>query len=326
VNTLVLVAVFLLASFAVQTTVLWAAARVCRLERRGWWRVGVIVAAKLVIALAILVSIWTWGETPDSNMLVLGAGLVVDAIVTTGLLWLLFGGTLTRRLGTWVAHLFAGGIAGYILVLGMRTCVEALIWPNSSMSPNIRGYHVVETLPDGNHLIHAANPPDEQSPAIPPGEPSGAIVAETYEYREAPRPARHTHGPDRFLCNKTKMPRRWDVVAFHYPKDPTLKYIKRLVGLPGEQLVIRDGAVWVNGERLAPPAGLGPIRFVSVPHFMGGQEDERLVTLGPDEYFVLGDNSNKSADSRDWGPVKRDLIVGVVDVIYWPPGRWRLNP
>jgi signal peptidase I len=238
----------------------------------------------------------------------------------------LFGGTLTRRLGTWVAHLFAGGITGYILVLGMRMCVEAFIWPNSSMSPNVRGYHVVETLPDGSHLIHAANPPDEQPPAIPPGAPSGAIVAETYEYREAPRPARHTHGPDRFLCNKTKAPKRWDVLAFHYPKDPTLKYIKRLVGLPGEQLVIRDGAVWINGERLAPPAALGPIRFQTEAEVLGTGADEAALTVGPDEYYVLGDNPNRSADSRVWGPVKRDLIIGVVDVIYWPPSRWRLNP
>jgi len=325
-NTLLLVALFVLISLVVQTTVLWFAMRVNRLDRRSWWRAGLIVAAKLVLALAVLVSIWTWGEELDSNLIMLSIGLVVDLFATIGLLRLLFGGTLMRRLGTWATHFVAGGVVGYVLLLGMRTCVESYIWENSSMSPNIRGWHVVETLPDGNHQIHAANPPDEQPPAVAPGAPSGSIVAETYEYREASRPARHTHGPDRFLCNKTKMPERWDVIAFHYPKDPTLKYIKRLVGLPGEQLVIRDGAVWVNGERLTRPERLGSIRFLTDAEVLGENAEPVPLTLGPDEYFVLGDNPHKSADSRVWGPVKRELIIGVVDVIYWPPSRWRLNP
>jgi signal peptidase I len=325
VNTLVLVALFLLASLAVQTTILWVAARVCGLDRRGWWRAGVIVAAKFAFAAAVLVTIGTMVEEPDSIVFVWCIALLVDVLGTVGLLWWLFRGTLARRLRTWAVHGIAGTAIGYVLLVGMRTCLESYIWPNSSMSPNVRGYHVVETLPDGNHLIHAANTPGENR-IIPPGEPSGAIVAETYEFRRVPRPPRHTHAPDRFLCNKTKAPDRWDVVAFRHPKDPTLKYIKRLVGLPGEQLIIRDGAVWVNGERLTPPDRLGPIRFLTDAEVLGKEADEAPVTLGPDEYFVLGDNPNKSSDSRWWGPVKRELIVGIVDVIYWPPSRWRLNP
>jgi signal peptidase I len=192
------------------------------------------------------------------------------------------------------------------------------------MSPNIRGYHVVEVLPDGNHLIHAANAPGGER--VPVGEPSGAIVAETFEYRVTTRPATYTHTADRFICNKTKFPERWDAAVFKYPREPAILYVKRLVGLPGETIAIHDGAVWVNGDRLTPPERLGPIRYESEFHLPGEEAREFAVTLGPDDYFMLGDNTNKSADSRMWGPVKRELIVGVADLIYWPPARWRIRP
>jgi signal peptidase I len=193
------------------------------------------------------------------------------------------------------------------------------------MSPNIRGYHVVELLPDGNHLIIAANDPNDPR-QIPAGERSGAIIAETYEDREVPRPAKHTHAPDRFVCNKTKFPERWDVVVFKHPENPGMMYLMRLVGLPGERIEIRDGAAWVNGGRLDPPTRLGPIRYVSGQDAPGVEAPPFEVTLGPDEYLMLGDNSTRSADSRHFGPVKRNLIVGVADLIYWPPARWRIRP
>ncbi|HJZ90576.1 MAG TPA: signal peptidase I [Gemmataceae bacterium] len=140
----------------------------------------------------------------------------------------------------------------------------------------------------------------------------------------------HTKGtirnPDRFLCNKAKVPMRWDVIAFRFPKNPTVSYIKRLVGMPGETISIKEGAVWVNGERLTPPARLGPVTYRSLGEINENEVPPPDVVLGPDQFFVLGDNTNASADSRDWGPVPRDHVVGVVDVIYWPPGRWRLNP
>src|SRR4029077_4227275 len=119
--------------------------------------------------------------------------------------------------------------------------------------------------------------------------------------REVPRPAKHTHPADRILCNKTKFPERWDVAFFKYPLDPTIRYVKRLVGLPGEHLEIHDGAVWINGEKFKPPERLGPIRYTASAQ---GDRDNPLfdITLGPDEFFVLGDNTQHCADSRMWGP------------------------
>ena len=97
---------------------------------------------------------------------------------------------------------------------------------------------------------------------------------------------------------------------FRYPRKPEINYVKRLVGLPGESIVIRDGAVWVNGERQTPPERVGPIRYRG--SYRRDDEDaaSEEIVLGSDEYYVLGDNPNKSSDSRDFGPVRRDLTVG----------------
>jgi len=104
---------------------------------------------------------------------------------------------------------------------------------------------------------------------------------------------------------------RGDVVVFQYPGDPSKNYIKRIVGVPGDGIEIRHGAVYVNGSRLVEP--YVPERF----------RDERsmselVVPVG--SYFVLGDHRNLSSDSRDFGPVERKAIFGKAVFAYWPTG------
>jgi len=103
---------------------------------------------------------------------------------------------------------------------------------------------------------------------------------------------------------------RGDIVVLQYPLDPALDYIKRVIGLPGDQVEIRAGAVWVNGERLDEP-------YVAAP-----DPRTRLATVvEPEHYFVLGDNRPHSSDSREFGQVPRDHLRGKVDVRVWPPER-----
>jgi signal peptidase I len=122
--------------------------------------------------------------------------------------------------------------------------------------------------------------------------------------------------------------------VFRNPADPSVNYVKRLVGLPGEQLSIHDGAIWINGEKLDPPPSISGIPY-SPTIESGGQvysgPGSVPVELGPDEYFVLGDFVDNSADSRMWErgapgyppyAVPEENIVGVVVNIYWPPSRW----
>ena len=109
-------------------------------------------------------------------------------------------------------------------------------------------------------------------------------------------------------------PERTDIVVFHYPRNPQEDYIKRVIGLPGDLVEIRDTLVYVNGEPLEEPY----INEACTP----GDCPEGRWQLGPEEYFVMGDNRNHSSDSRAFGPVSRDLIVGEVLVRYWPPQDW----
>ncbi len=110
-------------------------------------------------------------------------------------------------------------------------------------------------------------------------------------------------------------PERGDIVVFHYPRAPERDFIKRVIGLPGEVVEIRDGLIYINDVPLEEPYIQGPTRGNMAPR-----------TLGPEEYFVLGDNRDNSSDSRSWGPLPRDKIIGKAWVSYWPPDMWGLIP
>jgi signal peptidase I len=101
---------------------------------------------------------------------------------------------------------------------------------------------------------------------------------------------------------------RGDMVVFWFPMDPSKSYIKRVVGLPGDSVEVNDGVVFVNGKRLSEPYVPEEYR----DHSSGS------YTVGPDEYFVLGDHRSSSNDSRSWGTVPRRYIYGKAVFVYWP--------
>jgi signal peptidase I len=109
-------------------------------------------------------------------------------------------------------------------------------------------------------------------------------------------------------------PVRGDVVVFVAPPNPSQDYIKRIIGLPGDVVTIRDTTVIVNGK---------PLReFYVKPEDQGNPYPpftNRVIP--PNSYFVLGDNRNGSSDSRDWGCVPRNNIVGRAALVYWPFGQ-----
>jgi signal peptidase I len=100
-----------------------------------------------------------------------------------------------------------------------------------------------------------------------------------------------------------------DVVVFEYPRDHTKSYIKRVVALPGDRIRIDRGTVYVNGKRLPEPY---------VPGRYADDRSEAELVLPPNEYFVMGDHRSISSDSREFGPVDRDLIYGKAVFVYWP--------
>lgn len=116
-------------------------------------------------------------------------------------------------------------------------------------------------------------------------------------------------------------PKREDVIVFRFTKGtPEVDYIKRIIALPGETIRIHDQRVYINDELLAEDY-LAPNQPTNGHSFL---KNEQSYTLGADEYLVLGDNRGRSSDSRQWGPTKREDIVGRAFFRYWPFGRINL--
>ncbi|MBI2871896.1 MAG: signal peptidase I [Chloroflexi bacterium] len=103
-------------------------------------------------------------------------------------------------------------------------------------------------------------------------------------------------------------PRRGEIIVFRFPLDESRNFVKRVIAVPGDSVEIRGGRVYVNGKRLEEP-------YVKAPSF----SEEESMTLGTDQYFVMGDNRIASNDSREWGPVPLKDIIGRAWIVYWPP-------
>jgi len=104
-------------------------------------------------------------------------------------------------------------------------------------------------------------------------------------------------------------PERGEVIVFRNPSNTSEFFIKRIVGLPGEEVVINDNDVTIDGEQIDEVYLGGAINV----------EGQYIFQLDEDEFFVMGDNRPQSFDSRSWGPLGDGLIVGVVRLRFWPP-------
>lgn len=114
-------------------------------------------------------------------------------------------------------------------------------------------------------------------------------------------------------------PERGDVIVFKYPRDPQVDYVKRIIAIPGDTISVVGQTVTVDG--------------VVLNEFYVNKDDpnnpfssftNRLV--GPNEYFVMGDNRGNSSDSREWGYVPRQNIIGRAELVYWPFNETNLGP
>ncbi len=122
-------------------------------------------------------------------------------------------------------------------------------------------------------------------------------------------------GKDIITVKPHKNLERKDIVVFRAPKDETQYYIKRVIGLPGETVEINNGVVMIYND--ASPEGRVLDESAYLPE---GRKTNgtRKVTLAQDEYYVLGDNRPASSDSRSFGPIKKEKVIGKVLVRAWP--------
>jgi signal peptidase I len=122
----------------------------------------------------------------------------------------------------------------------------------------------------------------------------------------------------------TRNPRHGDIVVFRTDGiaslPPAQFYVKRVAGEPGEQLRISEGKLFVNDKRVALSNAVGEITY-DLPPLSGAFSPKTEMTVPEDCYFVLGDNSTNSLDSRFWGGVPRRNIIGRISFCYWPPQR-----
>jgi signal peptidase I len=117
-----------------------------------------------------------------------------------------------------------------------------------------------------------------------------------------------------------RKPRRQDVIVFIYPNEPKKDFIKRLVAVGGETVEIKNGTIYINDKPLDNPV------FNQNYYYNRGEYGAigKKIIVPKDSFFVLGDNSASSQDSRYWGFVPKKNILGKALIIYWPPNRIRI--
>lgn len=216
------------------------------------------------------------------------------------------------------------------ILLPLRTyAIEAFVSPTNSMAPAILGPHFAAVCPHcgGQAVATGTNRPSTAAwQAF--AEPEEAICTACRRTSQAAIGAEAKVAPaDRFVVDKTLAPQRWDLLVYRSSHNEGQLQVHRLVGLPGESLELKNGELWIDGQAAAYSLDMVGLlyegaQFSDRPKY--ALSEGQVVTLGADEYFVLGDFSSGSRDSRYDGPLAGKDLVGVITLLYWPPPRWRV--
>jgi signal peptidase I len=118
-------------------------------------------------------------------------------------------------------------------------------------------------------------------------------------------------------------PKRGDVIVFKAPPDDKDEYIKRILGIPGDKVMVQGGKVYVNGQLVDEKVYLDPSVYTQGGNFAN---DGETILVPENSYFVMGDNRGGSFDSRAFGTIGREKITGRAWVVYWPPQKAGVVP
>jgi signal peptidase I len=324
-NTWFLLAALLFSVYLTSALFLWIGLRLARVPGVSITRVLVAALSLLLILPLVRLGFLGLGDRlPDSSVLLLGE-IPVELLLSCVLVKILVRTSWRQSIVGWLGMLLGGlfFVALYLLVLGPYV-TGAFLMPTMSMAPTLLGPHRQGTCPHcgGESCI----PYDPEFDRLPPDSDDPGMClscSQAGKVRDV-RPA--VHQADRFLVNKTLKARRWDIIVFRYPKNPSANYAMRLAGLPGEEVIVKEGALWINGVKQEPPAELLALMYGAPPDLVeepAWGTEANPTRLGPEELFVLGDFSVRARDSRFWGTVPTGNVQGVVGAIYWPPDRWR---
>ena len=122
---------------------------------------------------------------------------------------------------------------------------------------------------------------------------------------------------------KWNSPKRGEIIVFRYPEDPKRDFIKRVIGLPGENFQVVNKEIYINGTHLIEPYKIHNDFYPSAAQFSPRDNWERSKLILSHKVFVMGDNRDSSLDSRFWGQLDTNMIKGKALFIYWPP--WRMG-
>ncbi len=311
---------------------LWLGGLLLKAPKATFLRAVMATFIYSIVGLAILgLILWVRGMFTDdlilAHLLVEGLLLVANLVGVWLTIRSVFATTFGRAILIWLIHLVPALALTVVAVLTFKAFVaEAFVISANSMAPTLLGWHRLDKCPHCQEpLIVPGIDPREPMPFEAPGDVL-SICMSCRKAAEVKKPAEEIRRPDRILASRLIRPERWDMVVFRHPTRPDTKYVDRLVGMPGEKVQIKQGAVWINDVKQAPPATLAGLNYVpDVDPFADEEHIEREpIQLGSDQYFVLGDFSLRSSDSRDWGPVPGGNIECVVCAIYWPMERWKV--
>ena len=309
----------------------WAKIPNVTIRRALWATIAIIAVNAVGLIPAIMLD-----QIPVSVLWQAVLIMVMQVVISLGLTWLVialvFKASLWRAALAWLPTLIPTVGFALLAVFVIRPYLfEAFKIPTNSMAPIIIGQHWEAPCPRCGSPAYATPEVDHGTPSNRPVLMICSRERRSCEVVDLPRVE---YPGDRLVVTKFIRPQRWDIIVFRWPENPKITYCFRLVGLPGETAVIRNGAIWINGEKQAPPDSCAGLEYLAQvdgwPDTLWGSE-AKPAPLGPDEYFVLGDFSARAKDSRLWRQgapdhppyaVPASNIVGVVTHIYWPPNRW----
>lgn len=269
---------------------------------------------------------------PDWAVLVLGISAILMLVLPILIVTLAYRLPVGQGLLAWLPTLLTPLLLVPILLLVVKPfLLEAYAIPTNAMAPTLVGPHW-ETACETCGAPAIGSLPREQ---FLPVEPMPVICQRDFHVTENVEFNGQTYGADRILAVKFVRPQRWDLIVFRNPENPEINYVKRLVGLPGETITIDNGMVYADGKPLDLPEHLHGLEYanqIEGPFSDLAGTPDYPAELGPDEYFVLGDFSIHSLDSRMWQrgaeghnpyAVPESHLIGVVTHLYWPVRRWR---